>query len=200
MKPKLVLSLIISFFIFVGCDKKYEDPGVMAWVPSVFIEYVNRDGVTLVKPDGKNIFKEKYPIENLSITKENGEIYEFRNSNCFCILIDIFDGFRLDSLNKTLHQYNIKYQIPTLFGESVQEVKLLYWVDGMNTKFTNAWYNNNEILRFVTIDMIVPSYPNGITDEDVEMIERRKKELLYNGDTVALIEGSDIHLIIPIDN
>ena len=202
---KIIKSLLFNallVFLF-GCnakDKGYIDvPGPI--IPQVNLEYVDREGNPLLQEsDLKNLYEKGVHLDVLSVTDDRGVSIEYGFDFNSVWHTRILEQFYINSPKMEKH-YIIKYRVPQLLGESVEELKLIFKVDGFDSKFTKAWYNEKEILCFVTIDSICPEWrnPQYNVQENIEEFERRKKELLYNGDTVAYIEGDNIFLVLPVE-
>jgi len=199
-----IISIIATLFFLFGCND-HGDAGIPdPIVPEVSIEYVDREGKPIMKESEllqqyeKGIF-----LDIQSVTDEKDKDIEFRfgfNSELHVIISEMFT---LESLN-TARSYSIKYKYPYLLGESVEELIVIFSVNGWDSKFTKAWYNGEKIDRFVTEAMFYPENTiKPIPEEDLDAIkayENRRKELLYNGNTVAFIEGFSIRLILPLKN
>ncbi|MDR0573967.1 MAG: hypothetical protein LBG96_08075 [Tannerella sp.] len=201
----LANALIISFY---GCNDKDNMEVFGPIIPEVFIEYVDKEGNSILeKSELVQLYEKGERLNVLSVTDDKG--VSFMNNEGFGIDLsiglhtDIFEKFYLET-PKMDRQYIIKYKVPRSLGESievgesVEELKLTFCVDGIHSEFTNAWYNGKE-LRLVPPELIDPDLYNPQVDPDEEAIERRKKELLYSGDTVAYVEGFVIYLILPTE-
>jgi hypothetical protein len=201
----LMASLISLLF---GCN----DDGNGALgpiIPLVRIEYVDKEGNPILEEsESIQLYENGERLDVLSVTDDKGIAIEFGYTFDSFLHTEIFDKvFFETSIPKMDRQYVIKYKVPRSLGESievgesVEEIRLTFRIDGYNgysSKFTNAWYKGKE-LRIVPPELINPNCYNPQVEPDEEAIERTKKELLYSGDTVALMDGFYIHLILPTE-
>ena len=196
-----------------GCDK---NEAVYVYTPEIEIQYTNTEGnILYFDKDGsisyfdkddyfsqiKNISKEYFlktcPMEILSFTNESGIPVEYRLDykvgHLFGLGITEYQG------RKSEYSYIIKYKIPLITGDSVEEIRVtLKDKNGIPDGWHNCQYNGKDI-RIYTIDKLQPGYndPQRVIDE--EEIHRRYNEMLYNGDLVAADGGEGISLILPVD-
>ena len=196
-----------------GCDK---NEAVYVYTPEVEIQYVNTEGnILYFDKDGsisyfdkddyysqiKNISEEDFlktcPMEILSLTNEIGIPIEYR--------LDYKTGyfFRFSITEKegrkSEYSYIIKYKIPLITGDSVEEIRVtLKDKNGIPDGWYNCQYNGKDI-RVYTIDELFPGHndPQRVIDEEEDY--RREREMLYNGDLVAADGGEGISLILPVD-
>ena len=136
-------------------------------------------------------------MEILSFTNESGIPVEYRLDykvgHLFGLGITEYQG------RKSEYSYIIKYKIPLITGDSVEEIRVtLKDKNGIPDGWHNCQYNGKDI-RIYTIDELQPGYndPQRVIDE--EEIHRRYNEMLYNGDLVAADGGEGISLILPVD-
>ena len=175
-----------------GCNNNElaTSPPIM---PNIIIEYVDKEGNRI------NLYSDN--LEIISITDEKNDSIGFRLPDYPLLRILFNDGFSIES-PKTEKQYEIKYHIPNLLGETIEELRLIFNVNKVYSTFTDAWYNGNKILNFVSFYSLCPECINpqyNIQDNlNIEEFERRKKELMYNGTTAAYIEGFNIYIILPV--
>jgi hypothetical protein len=199
---KTTASLLLLFLFSCQNNGNIEVPEDI--VPVIYLEYIDKEGNRIIN-ETDHLFGIENPLEVLSITDENDKPIQIGKSRVFntsTVCFGISEIFSFES-PKVERIYSVKFKFPYILEESVEELKLIFSVNGLDSKFTNAWHNSIKIDRFVTEEMFFPQ--NTITPihaDDLDAItayEKRKKELLYNGNTVAFIEGSNINLIIPIN-
>ena len=214
MKTVIRIFIIGLLSILCGCDK---NESVSAYAPSISFRFVDNEGKivyfnedgTLSFHDNKTPYSEinkKYnninslsPLEIISITDNFGRSlqYDFKYNNG--------SVFRLDPYRNRLqtreYEYTIKYKIPLLKGESVEELKLKLKENEYGHPI--GWYDcqyNGKSIYIYTIEEIIPDChdPQRVIDE--EKSAERYGKTLYSGNLVAL--GSDsgsINVFIPID-
>ena len=190
-----------------GCDK---NEAVYVYTPEIEIQYTNTEGnILYFDKDGSISYfdKDDYfsqikniktcPMEILSFTNESGIPVEYRLDykvgHLFGLGITEYQG------RKSEYSYIIKYKIPLITGDSVEEIRVtLKDKNGIPDGWHNCQYNGKDI-RIYTIDELQPGYndPQRVIDE--EEIHRRYNEMLYNGDLVAADGGEGISLILPVD-
>ena len=196
-----------------GCDKS---EAVYAYVPSIEIRYVDNEGnILYFDKDGgisyfnkvdyysqiKNMSEEDFlktcPMEILSFTNESGIPVEYRLDykvgHLFGLGITEYQG------RKREYSYIIKYKIPLITGDSVEEIRVtLKDKNGIPDGWYKCQYNGKDI-RVYTIDELFPGHndPQRVIDEEEDY--RREREMLYNGDLVAADGGEGISLILPVD-
>jgi hypothetical protein len=134
--------------------------------PGFYIEYVDKEGNPVMSEEELKELYEKGEriLEVLSVTDDKGVSIEFRYGFCACLRTSIFD--KLDTRSpKMERQYTVKYKVPRILGESIEELNLILSVDGYSSKFTKASYNGNELpynggkvkyRGFDTIHLILP--------------------------------------------
>ena len=197
-----------SFIFLFGCNKDKGNLEVFGPIyPNVSIEYVDKNGNPILQESElRQMYEngEKY-FEVLSVTDDKGVSFGFGHfGNGSAWSPDILERFDVESPKMDRH-YTLKFKAPRILGESVQELKLTFSVEGIDSKFTYASYNGEEIRHFVTADLFCPEClvnPHVFDLEDIqnrELVEGRIKALLYNGEANAYIEGFTIYLILPVE-
>lgn len=206
----IFLAGLLPFFS--GCDK---NGGVYVYSPEMEIKYINTEGnILYFDKDGRisycdineypsqlnNISEEDFlktcPMEILSFTNEIGIPVEYgldyKTGYFFRFRLTEYEG------RKSEYSYIIKYKIPLITGDSVEEIRVtLKDKNGIPGGWRNCQYNGKDI-RVYTIEEFFPDYhdPQRVIDEEEF---RRYLEMLYNGDLAAVDGGALISLILPID-
>ncbi|MDR2914246.1 MAG: hypothetical protein LBV74_05385 [Tannerella sp.] len=177
MKYKFIFSIIVLLSFLFGCN------GGSVPVP-IFIEvnirYVDTDGNFLLKePENETneTLTGRSPLEVLSVTDEKGNPVEFWVRTPPSVpytmpRIDVDKSFN-DATPKRVREYTVKYKVPSLLGDAIEEVRLIYNVDTHG--YTHAWYNNREITVTATAG------------------------LGNSGDTIAINHSNSIDFILPVD-
>jgi hypothetical protein len=205
--------LLAGLFPFLfGCDK---NEAVFVYSKGIEIYYVDKEGNILYFDKEGNIkyfdkndypllkvneedFLKTLPIEILSFTNGSGIPVGYR----FSCRVDHLFGFVIleNEGRKREYSYIIKYKIPPLTGESVEEIRVTLKETeyGIPDGWHNCQYNGRNI-RPITIEEIFPDWhdPQQVIDEKEHA--RRLTETLYNGNLVAYESDGTILLIIPID-
>ena len=145
-------------------------------------------------------FLENCPIEVLSVTDENGTPIEYNLYYTTGILYHFH--FMHYQGRKREYTYVIKYKIPPVGGESVEELRLTL-KENKNGQ-PDGWYGkyNGKSIRIYTMTDLDPDYRDPqhiIDDEEASRLARISKEMLYNGDLVAFDGGRAIYLTLPVD-
>ena len=203
-KGVIALVFAVSLNVLSGCYDKgnYEDYHLTL---SMGIEFVDKEGNIL----NEELYEKGVVLDVLSVTDDKGVSVKFNFHEGLIMILEHPINLESESPEKwpkTDWQYTVRYKVPQLIGESIEELKLIFSFDGYDSKFTKAWYNGKEITRFVTLDSICPECmvnPHVFDLEDIqnrELVERRIKELLYNGEANAFIEGYNIELKLPVEN
>jgi hypothetical protein len=224
----LLLSTFFLFFLF-GCntintetidsDVEITPPddsglvGITAGVrPGFLIEYLDKE----VKPylllaEGKEEhiarLNDRMEVEFISfideitgrsfLTPENQRIH-YLTRNYFGYGGDLFEYYDLE---ETIRHYIFKYKVPSIKGESVEEIKAIFHYFGGYGKFTDVWYNGKKI-PITDIEEIKALYPPEDSPDryDREVHERIMKETYYSGKLMAIMtEGSGLEIIIPVE-
>ena len=202
-KGVIALVFTVSFIVLSGCNDK-GTLGVNPLTPMINIEFVDLEGNSL----NKALYETGVVLDVLSVTNDKGVSVKFNFHEGLIMILEHPINLESESPEKwpkTDWQYTVRYKVPQLIGESIEELKLIFSFDGYDSKFTKAWYNGKEITRFVTLDSICPECmvnPHVFDLEDIqnrELVERRIKELLYNGEANAFIEGHYIELKLPVE-
>lgn len=214
MKSIITIFIVGLFAILSGCDKNNNE-AVIVHTPEMEIQFVNNEGKILhFDKDGGisfldyeiysngNIsdenFLEKCPLEVLSITDENGIPVKYKLNYA----VGLWFRFRFVNYQERKKEdiYIIKYKIPLITGESVEELR------GTLKKNENGhpdgWYNcqyNGKNIRVYTLEELYPDYYNPHRVIDKEEDSRRVREMLYNGDLVGADGVSGISFSLPVD-
>jgi len=214
----IIGTFIVGLFTFLcGCGT---GGCVYVYAPGIEILFVDKEGNILYfdgdggtsfinydefysrlnNIDGKG-FLEKCPMEVLSVTDENDIPFEYKLEYVSGVLYR-FDFVYHPQGQKREYTYIIKYKIPLISGESVEELRLTLkenkngHPDGWNGKY------NGKSIRIYTMTDLDPDYHNPqrvIDDEEASRLARISKEMLYNGDLVAFDGGRAIYLTLPVD-
>lgn len=209
IKGILIAGLLPFLF---GCDK---NEAVFAYAKGIGIQYVDKEGNTLYfDKDGsisyfdkvdyysQNLSEEDFlktsPMEILSFTNESGIPVEYRLDYKVGHLFGF--GIIENEGRKREYSYIIKYKIPPITGESVEELRVT--LKETEYGIPDGWYKcqyNGKDIRVYTIEDIFPDIHNPQQVIDEEEHSRRLTEILYNGDLVAADGGEGISLILPVD-
>ncbi|MDR0393576.1 MAG: hypothetical protein LBH77_00300 [Tannerella sp.] len=108
--------------------------------------------------------------------------------------------FEYYDLQETIRHYIFKYKVPSIKGDSVEEIKGVYHYYGGCGRFTEVWYNGKKI-PITNIEEIWALYPpeNSPDRYDRDVHERILKETYYSGNIMAIMTASRIDIIIPIE-
>lgn len=209
MKRIHILFLAGLLPFLSGCDK---NEGVYAYSKEIEIQYVDKQGNILYFDKDGNIscfdkvdyfsrklneedFLTTCPMEIISFTNERGIPVEYK--------LDYQVGhlfrFRMNDGRKSEYGYVVKYKIPLITGDSVEELRVtLKENHGIPDGWHNCKYNGNDI-RVYTIEDIIPDTHNPQRVIDEEEDSRRWTEMLFSGDLVAYEADGSILVIIPVD-
>ena len=209
MKRIHILFLAGLLPFLSGCDK---NEGVYAYSKEIEIQYVDKQGNILYFDKDGNIscfdkvdyfsrklneedFLTTCPMEIISFTNERGIPVEYK--------LDYQVGhlfrFRLNDGRKSEYGYVVKYKIPLITGDSVEELRVTL---RENHGFPGGWHNcryNGKDIRVYTIEDIIPDTHNPQRVIDDEEDSRRWTEMLFSGDLVAYETDGSILVIIPVD-
>ena len=196
-KGVIALVFAVSLIVLSGCydngNYKYH------LAPRMGIEFVDKEGNIL----NRELYEKGVVLDVLSVTDDKGVSVKFSDWN-FGITVSTYIPESPEKWPKTERQYAIKYKVPQLSGESIEELKLILSLDGYSSEFTKAWYNGEEIKRLATIDSICPECRNPQNLQENpnlgELIGSRMKELLYNGEANAFVNGNSIKIMLPVEN
>ena len=99
---------------------------------------------------------------------------------------------------ETIRHYTVKFKVPSIKGESVEEIKYNYhFIPGFH-KITEAWYNGQEIPFFDMME--INKYAHwGFPEFDLDEYKRKVKETYYSGKLVGITFQSTIHIVIPME-
>ena len=211
MKSVIGIFIVGLFTLLCGCDKT--NTAVWAYAPEIEFQFVDNEGNVLrfdkdgkisfhdfveldatLDENGDKNFLEKNPIEVLSITDENGNPVRYK--------FDYKAGFQFKftftdkSVKKREYEYTIKYKIPLIEGETVEELKLKL------KEISGEWYNcqyNGKSIHIYTIQELFPDYNDPQAIIDIEKNKDRLRETLYNGDLVAIGTAGSISISLPVD-
>lgn len=106
------------------------------------------------------------------------------------------------SAKETIRRYNIKYKVPSIKGDSVEEIILIAHYVPCYANITAAWYNGKEIPLISRVEIwrefnLLPvDHPD---KNDREVMNRINKESYYRGDLVGVIDGSSIEIVVPAE-
>jgi len=138
-------------------------------------------------------------MEIVSFTNENGIPVEYKLN----FTIGHMFGLSITENEDRKKEYNyiIKYKIPLIAGESVEELKVTF-KEPADYGVPIGWYNcqyNGKNVRLYTLNELYPGYndPQRVIDE--EKHNERVREMLYNGDLVGVDVGKSITLSLPVD-
>ena len=215
MKSVIGIFIVGLFTLLCGCDNS--DKAVVGYAPEIEVLFVDNEGNVLhfdkdgkislhdfveldskLNENGDKSFLEKSPLEVLSITDETGSPVKYR--------FDYKAGFQFkftftdNSVRKREYGYTIKYKIPLIKGETVEELKLK--LKETEYGIPDGWYNcqyNGKNIRIITTEELFPDYHNPQQVIDEEEHSRRLIEMLHNGDLVAHEADGSILVIIPVD-
>ena len=195
MKKNYLFATFL-FFLF-GC---YGDNGKDLYLDImgaiIHIEYFDKEQKGYLQIEGEEQHieyrKDSIKIEILSFTDEITGLSFMEHQE---ILVSKYFGFRPEVFGKDVkeeikRQYVIKYKAPSIHGESVEEIKLIFkvYMPGVG-KFEEAWYNGNEIFLFKHFEL----YESDYFEKNVDY----KSALYYNGDNVAIARTSGVHIVLP---
>ena len=174
-------------------------------VPSFFIEYLDKEKKGYLLLEGEELIARQndlMDIETLSFTDEitglsfaePGKRKAMRNMIGYGP--EIFEYYDVE----TIRHYVFKYKIPSIKGESVEEIKAIFHFFGFwGGKFTEVWYNGKAIPMMDRVEINERFPPEGSDDRyDRDVYERIMKETYYCGDLVAVTNGWRIYIMIPI--
>jgi hypothetical protein len=225
----LLLSAFFLFFLF-GCnnidsDVKIEIPeeipdveitppnnsdnevGIPEFIsPSIHIEYLDKEKKGYLLLEDEELFARQndlMDVEFLSFTDEitglsfieQQEAHAIRNM--FGLGPEIFEYY---DKQETIRHYIFKYKVPSIKGETVEEIKGIYHYYGGYGKYTEVWYNGKviPIMDKEEINKLYP--PEGSNDRyDRDVYERIMKETYYSGDLIAVTTASRIYIVIPVE-
>lgn len=134
------------FAVMFGCSGVIDGDAAHPIAPRVYIEYVDKEGNPVMSEEELKELYEKGEriLEVLSVTDDKGVSIEFGYDFCACLNTRILD--KLDTKSpKMERQYTVKYKVPRILGESIEELNLILSVDGSYSKFTKVSYNGNEL-------------------------------------------------------
>jgi len=190
MKTINILFFNALFIFLFGCNDKGNVEVFGSIIPDVAIHFVDKEGNSISMEPYEN----KVLLDVLSVTDDKGSAVEFSG-------LRILEQFSVES-PQIDRQYTIKYKVPKFSGEAIEELKLVFSVDSINSKFTKAWYNGEEISPIITFDAICPECRNDpqYLQDNIEEIKLRIKDIIYNGEgVVAHSEGFRIFIVIPVE-
>lgn len=229
MKTNYLLLSTFSLFFLFGCknilpDAETERPEVIPGVeitppnnsdevgipeftsPSIHIEYLDEEKKGYLLLEGEELTARQNDLMNvefLSFTDEitglsfieQQEVRAIRNM--FGYAPEVFEYY---DKQETVRHYIFKYKVPSIKGESVEEIKGIYHYYGGYGKYTEVWYNGN-VIPIVDNEEINERYPpEGSNDRyDRGVYERIMKETYYSGDLVAVTTASKIYIVIPVE-
>lgn len=214
MKPIVGIFIVGIFTLLCGCDNT--DTAVVAGAPEIEFQFVDNEGnvlrfdkdgkisfhdfveldATLDENSDKN-FLEKNPIEVLSITESGSpEKYRFDYKAGFQFKFTFTDN----PVRKREKEYTIKYKIPLISGETVEELRLKFKYSEIG--YPDGWHEcqyNGKNIHIYTIQELFPDYNDPKAIIDKEKHNDRLREMLYNGDLVAM--GTDLYILLslPVD-
>ena len=213
-----VLALVFVTFL-VGCntsDSNIEgnnedlnvelSQGMPPMIVGVSVEYYDKDktGYLLLKSEELEIIqKDSMFVEILSYKDEltglsfweQQELKVMRN--LFCIHAEGFNRYPAQQIELKRH-YSIKYKVPSIHAESVEELKLVFHLEHtFSGRFEEAWYNGKKISIISQEEFIKRSYPDfPQVHLDIETLESAIYESYYNGELSAVNSNSFIHSFI----
>lgn len=196
-----------------------EAPEVYSFCPEVTIEYVDKEGDALkgllenedVINIKNQIVTDHETFEIVSITNNEGNTvklyadevvlgYDIKRPPRPAFAFGIEEIFTLKTA-EMVREYTIRYKVPIVLGKDhVEELKLVYNVEGTSSHFSQAWYNGLEIKNLIDGDSLFRKYlhPSAIAiDEDA--IKDELDKMLYTGKPTLLISGDVARLVLPID-
>ena len=207
----LIAGLLAFLF---GCNKS-GDCCVYVYAKGIGIQYVDNEGnILYFDKDGRISYFDKVDYYSQNMNEEDFlktcpmEILSFTNESS--IPVEYKLGYKEGHLfgfgiienegRKREYSYIIKYKIPPITGESVEELRVTL----KETKYgiPDGWYNcqyNGKNIRVYTIEDIFPDIHNPQRVIDEEEHSRRLTEMLHNGDLVAYEADGSINVIIPVD-
>jgi len=173
------------------------------------IEYydIEKKGYLMLEPGGeehKAVLKDTMSLEILSFMDDLAglKIIEPKNTTVFRNYFGIGEQWAGDRYkpDTTIFHYTLKYKVPSIMGESIEEIKAVFHLyNPYYGKITEAWYNGKviPIITWEEIDALYP--PEGSDDRyDRDVNERIMKETYYSGDLVGVVRESCIDIVIPI--
>ena len=187
------LIAIVSFSFLLGCDKNNSTAGLnLISSPSIQIEFYDKE----------NKGDLQFEVEILSFIDEITGM-SFMQPQTLQTYTDVFvhtsislETERFNYVSEGLflkRHYVAKYKVPSIKGESVEEIKLIFDMIESRGFFTKALYNDKEIPLIQEIE-IYDKYP-----DDVEEFNRVRNEIRYNGDVVATTIEFYIRIMMPIE-
>ena len=205
---KTIYSFLLSVLIFFlfGCNKNNVEPkaSVTDCLVGINIEYfdVEQKGYRLLEGEElKTFLKDSMSLEIQSYIDEKSGL-SIMKPQIMNVHRNVFglDGerFERDTTIKIERHYKIKYKVPSIYGESIEELKLIF--STYHSFFTEAWYNGKEIpiIRREDIDYARDLARPPQYTFSVEEAKREAKELFYHGDLAAVASMSQIYIVLPI--
>jgi hypothetical protein len=174
--------------------------------PSMLIEYLDKEKKGYLLLEGEELFARQNDfmnVERLSCIDEitglsfmeQRETLSVRNP--FGCGLETFEYY---DMQEKIRHYIFKYKVPSIKGESVEEIKAIYHYYGGYGKYTEVWYNG-KVIPIMDKEEIRERYPpEGSNDRyDREVYERIMKETYYSGDLVGVTLASHIYIVIPVE-
>ncbi len=201
MKKSFFLMIASLSFLF-GCDKG--ESLLPSHVSHITIEYINKEsneGYSIIMANDKSedikaFYKDTILVEILSLTEDSVEIEPSERSVRGFRNVILFGTEKHSVYNpRGKRSYTIKYKVPSIRGEIIEEVELTFNED--HDYFIEAWYNG-EAIPLVTDQMIHPGSNDPQYIFDKEEWLREEIEFCKTDDVVAKLTQSNIHILVPI--
>ena len=214
----ITLIFVLSCTLF-GCKKNEDLNGIGMFGTSIGIEYFQKGNKGYLLLEGEeeinDFLKDSMFLEIISFTDEKtgksfimDEKMEWSEDGIMTrslvkdnyVYKNLF-GFNQELFSEEIRgierHYSIKYKVPSIYGERIEEIKLIYVLsDDFGFGFIEAWYNGKKISIFTKIEL-ENRYPKCFVDK--EIAHRMMNEVYYKGDTVVLSSQYSIHIILPIE-
>jgi hypothetical protein len=110
------------------------------------------------------------------------------------------ESFEYYDKDPVVRHYVYKYKVPSIKGESIEEIKGIFHYFGGYGYYTEVWYNGKAVplMDGKEVDALYP--PDDSPDRyDKDVYERIMKETYYSGDLIAIRRQSSIYLVIPVE-
>lgn len=193
------------FPLLFGCNDN-GNSSLVVFAPSISIEYTDDEGNNLLqmfrdnKTPGPSIEVDEKMFQIVSLTDEKGVDIEYSKITVggerLTLAFSVRESYSLQS-PVVVREYTLKYKIPPILGDDVvEEVMLVYKVDGMNSGFKEVWYNDSKC-KYISCESFLPKATD--TETEIENLEKELFNALYCGDVVSYVQEDYVKLILPIN-
>jgi hypothetical protein len=181
-------------------------PSLESTIPSILIEYLDKEKKGYLLLEGEELTARQndlMDVEFLSFIDETTGL-SFIEQQEARVIRNMFgygpEVFEYYDKQETIRHYIFKYKVPSIKGESTEEIKCIYHYYGGYGKYTEVWYNG-KVIPIMDKEEINERYPpEGSNDRyDKDVYERIMKETYYSGDLVAITTASEIYIVIPVE-